>query len=269
LEAEWSAGSSGEAGREAHHVVLQDETTRDCAAFGQICAVGSNPCQPVSSTTAPQVDYLAPGSIPLPNPISVTATSAADSTKFSTANISVVAPLIVGITLSPGSTTVNSGSTAQFQASVTNTSNTTVNWTASAGTVSSSGLYTAPAVKANSTAVITATSSADSTKSATANISLIAPPAAKVALEVLYPPTNPHTQDYQSVQTYLMNNPAVTGANLAIEWGVIDQGPTANPQYNWSAVDALIVPWATAGKKVKHGTNKAAGKIEEKTRDKQ
>ena len=180
----------------------------------------------------------------------LTATSAADSTKFSTANISVVAPLIVGITLSPGSATVNSGSTAQFQASVTNTSNTTVNWTASAGTVSSSGLYTAPAVKANTTAVITATSGADSTKSASANISLIAPPAAKVALEVLYPPTNPHTQDYQSVQTYLMNNPAVTGANLAIEWGVIDQGPTANPQYNWSAVDALIVPWATAGKKV-------------------
>ena len=36
LEAEWSAGSSGEAGREAHHVVLQDETTGDCGAFGQL-----------------------------------------------------------------------------------------------------------------------------------------------------------------------------------------------------------------------------------------
>ena len=36
LEAGWSAGNSGEAGCEAHHVVLQDQTTRDCDAFGQL-----------------------------------------------------------------------------------------------------------------------------------------------------------------------------------------------------------------------------------------
>jgi len=50
-------------------------------AFGQICAVGSNPCQPVTSTTTSQVDYLAPGAIPSANPVSATAVSAADSTK--------------------------------------------------------------------------------------------------------------------------------------------------------------------------------------------
>jgi iron uptake system EfeUOB component EfeO/EfeM len=180
----------------------------------------------------------------------LTAVSAADSTKSAAASITLIAPLIVGITLSPVNTSVNSNATAQFQAAITNTSNTAVTWSASKGTVSSNGLYTAPAVKTNTTDVLIATSNADSTKSASANISLIAPPTAKVMLEVLYPPTNPRTQDFQSVQTYLMSNPAVTGGNLSVEWGMIDQGPTASTQYNWSAVDALIVPWATAGKKV-------------------
>jgi hypothetical protein len=178
----------------------------------------------------------------------VMVTSSADSTKSATANISLIAPLIA-ISLTPGTTNVNSGSTAQFQAAVTNTSNTGVTWTASTGSVSSAGLYTAPAIKSNTTAVVTATSVADSTKSATATVSLIAA-TPKVMLEVLYPPTNPHTSDFQAVQAYLMTNPAVTGGNLAVEWGMIDQGPSANPQYVWTAVDALIAPWAAAGKLV-------------------
>jgi hypothetical protein len=49
--------------------------------LGQICVVGSNPCQTVTSTTAAQVDFLAPGAIPSPNPVSATAVSAADSTR--------------------------------------------------------------------------------------------------------------------------------------------------------------------------------------------
>lgn len=175
-------------------------------------------------------------------------TSVADTSKSASANISVLAPL-VGITVSPTSESVNSGSTAQFQATVTGTSNTAVTWTVTAGTVSSSGLFTAPTVTSNTSVVVTATSVADSTKSASASVSVVAP-AANVALEVLYPPTNPHTTDFQSVQTYLMNNPVVTGGNLAVEWGMIDQGPTANPQYDWSALDAATAPWVAAGKKV-------------------
>jgi len=178
----------------------------------------------------------------------VTATSAADSTKSAVSTVTLIAPT-VAVTVTPPTTTVNSGATAQFQASVTNTSNTGVTWTASPGTVSSSGMYTAPVVKANTTALITATSTADSSKSASANVSLVAA-TPKVALQVLFPPINPRTSDYKAVQAYLMNNPAVTGANLSVEWGMIDQGPTANPQYVWTAVDALIAPWAAAGKKV-------------------
>lgn len=156
----------------------------------------------------------------------------------------------VGITISPTTATVASGATSQFTATVSNTSNTAVTWTASAGSVSSSGVFTAPTVTKNATVVLTATSVADSTKSASANISVVASVAGKVALEVLFPPTNPHTDDFKAVQTYLMSNPAVSGGNLAVEWGMIDQGPTANPQYDWSSIDDAIVPWAAAGKKV-------------------
>ena len=74
------------------------------ATLGQICAVGSNPCQIVTSTAASQVDYLAPGSIPSPNPVSVTAVSAADSTKSASAQITVINHVLVSVL--PGSVTL-------------------------------------------------------------------------------------------------------------------------------------------------------------------
>ena len=156
----------------------------------------------------------------------------------------------IAITLSPTTATVNSGATSQFQATVTNTSNTAVTWTVSAGTVSSSGLFTAPTVTKNTTVTLQATSVADSTKSASATISVVTAAAGKVSLEVLFPPTNVHSNDFQAVQTYLMNNPIVSGGNLAVEWGMIDNGPSASTQYDWSSIDSTIAPWAAAGKKV-------------------
>src|SRR6202049_621915 len=47
----------------------------------------------------------------------------------------------IGISISPGSATLSSGTTAQFQATVTNAANTAVTWIASAGTVSPRGLF--------------------------------------------------------------------------------------------------------------------------------
>jgi len=157
----------------------------------------------------------------------------------------------VAITVSPTTATVNSGATSQFQATVTNTSNTAVTWTVSAGTISSSGLFTAPTVSKNTTVSLTATSVADNTKSARATISVVASVTkGKVALEVLFPPTNTHSNDFKAVQTYLMSNPVVSGGNIAVEWGMIDQGPNASTQYDWSSIDDAIAPWVAAGKKV-------------------
>jgi hypothetical protein len=157
----------------------------------------------------------------------------------------------IGVTISPNTATVNSGATSQFQATVTNSSNTAVTWTASAGTVSSSGVFTAPTVTKNTTVVLTATSVADTTKSASANVSVVTAVATgKVSLEVLFPPTHPRQPYYSDVQTYLMHNPLVSGANIVVEWSSVDRGVGANPQYDWSATDSAVQEWIAAGKKV-------------------
>ena len=154
------------------------------------------------------------------------------------------------ISVSPTSISVNSDAKAQFSAIVSNSSNTSATWTASQGTVSSSGLFTAPTVTAETSVLVTATSVADSSKSATAVVSVSPSSSGKVSLEVLFPPTNPNTSDFKAVQQYLMSNPVVSGGNLTVEWGMIDQGPTTNPQYDWSSIDSEIIPWAATGKKV-------------------
>jgi hypothetical protein len=66
-------------------------------SLGQICVVGSSPCQRVSNGSALQVDYLVPGAIPQPNPVSVAATSAVDATRSATAQITVINHVLVSV----------------------------------------------------------------------------------------------------------------------------------------------------------------------------
>jgi beta-glucanase (GH16 family) len=93
---------------------------------------------------------------------------------------------VVAVAVTPATASTTTGATQQFTASVTGTSNTAVTWTASGigcsgiacGTISSSGLYTAPAtVPSSATVTITATSQSDPTKSASAAISIVPPQA--------------------------------------------------------------------------------------------
>jgi hypothetical protein len=72
-------------------------------------------------------------------------------------------------------------------------------------------------------------------------------------LFVLTPPTGPNAAngEYQGgIAADLLNNPAVCGADFQVHWNSIDQGPGANPQYNFSKTDAEIAPWLEAGKEV-------------------
>jgi len=103
---------------------------------------------------------------------SVTATSAADSTKSASATVTVSTP-VVAVSLSPGSASLSTGATQQFTAAVTGSSNTVVNWSATGGTISTGGLYTAPSTAGTFT--VTATSAADSTKSASASVIVSVP----------------------------------------------------------------------------------------------
>jgi hypothetical protein len=125
---------------------------------------------------------------------SITAT--ANGQPNTTVNLSILNPLLgliihmggtsaapppppVAISINPGGVSLNQGGTVQFTASVQNASNTGVVWSLNpaVGSVSANGFYQAPAgVSQNQNITISATSVQDSTKSAYATISLIAPP---------------------------------------------------------------------------------------------
>jgi hypothetical protein len=82
----------------------------------------------------------------------------------------------VAVSVSPNSASLAPGGTQQFSATVTESSNTAVTWSATGGTVSSSGLYTAGSTVGSY--AVTATSVADNSKSAPAAVTVsgAAPP---------------------------------------------------------------------------------------------
>jgi hypothetical protein len=113
----------------------------------------------------------------------VTATSVADPSKSGSASVTVTAapaptptptPTVTSITISPTSGSVTTGGKLQFSALLQGTvTNKSVTWTAALGTITSSGAYTAPAKAGSDT--VTATSVAETSKSASAGITVTAP----------------------------------------------------------------------------------------------
>src|SRR5262249_53390284 len=78
----------------------------------------------------------------------------------------------ISVAISPTSATLTSGTTQQFTATVSGTSNTAVTWSASLGTISSNGLFTAPTVTTTTSVTVTATSVADPMKKASATVTV-------------------------------------------------------------------------------------------------
>src|SRR5579864_5165176 len=85
----------------------------------------------------------------------VTATSVADTTKSASATVTVSD----SVSISPSASTIFTGATQQFQATVNGNTSSSVTWAvdgvnggnSSTGTISSSGLYTAPSQAGNHT----------------------------------------------------------------------------------------------------------------------
>lgn len=134
--------------------------------------------------------YKAPATMPRSSAVTITATSAADSTVSQSLVVTLASPPTPppsGPTISlSGATTVMLGATAQYSAVVTGSSDTAVTWSvdgivggnASVGTISAAGLYTAPgSVPSSSSKItITATSQADSSVSQSLTVTLTTPP---------------------------------------------------------------------------------------------
>ncbi len=96
----------------------------------------------------------------------------------------ISAPTIT-VSVSPSAASLKTGATQQFTATVTGTTNTAVTWSvnnvvggnATVGTISASGLYTAPATVPNPNQVtVTAASEANPSSTGSATVNIVAPP---------------------------------------------------------------------------------------------
>jgi hypothetical protein len=170
----------------------------------------------------------------------VTAQSVADPTFSASATVAVAggttgsggnSPLggsgsssgsVTAVVVTPSAAASVTGGTLPFTATVQGTpTNTSVNWTAQLGTITSAGQYTAPA-KAG-TDVVTATSVADSTKSASATVKVTATGASSTVTSVTVSPAT---------------TSAVTGGKVQFSASV--QGSASNKAVNWTAALGTI-----------------------------
>jgi hypothetical protein len=168
--------------------------------------------------------YSAPATAPNPPIVAVTATLLSDPTKSASATVTITSGGAVAISISPSSAQVGTGAQKQFSATVTGSSNTAVMWAISGigcagntcGTVSPTGLFTAPSVPPNPAFFsLIATSVADSTKSASASVTIV--PQVSITISPTSAKLAPSTSRQFSAQ--------VTGnANTSVSWSVAGSG---------------------------------------------
>lgn len=137
------------------------------------CSAGT--CGTISASGV----YTAPSAAPSPNSITVTATSFADTTKSGSATVTIGT---IGVSISPSTNVqVSAGASQTFAATVTGTSNQSVTWSVSGsgctgsacGSITSTGVYTAPSTLPSPAFVsVTATSQANTSATATVNVTL-------------------------------------------------------------------------------------------------
>jgi hypothetical protein len=154
------------------------------AASGQICVTASSPCQASSASNGGSVDYLAPTGLPSPNPVTITATSQASGAASAAASVTILAH--IGVSVQPTSASIGVTGNLQFTASVKGTGNPQVTWSITGagcgqagicGSIDSTGLFTAPPTLPSPASFdIVATSSADTSQSGTAMVTITVTP---------------------------------------------------------------------------------------------
>src|SRR5208283_2275762 len=159
--------------------------------------------------------YTAPSAITAFQSVTLTATDQANSNSSQTATINLYPPQ--ALVLSPLSTNLVGGQTQQFTAAVANVGPATVTWSlspAGVGSISSSGLYTAPAsVFTAQTVTLTALAANGSTAIATINLVPTATVSVTPATATLGPS---ESQQFTAVVAGTWNN--------AVNWSVLPAG---------------------------------------------
>lgn len=126
--------------------------------------------------------FTAPAGVPDPDTVTVTAVAHCDQTASVSHSVTITPPPQIVVLISPTNQTVNINATLQFTATVQNTSDTAVIWqvngvtggNSTAGTISTGGLFTAPAeVPTPATVTVTAVSHADPTRSGSTYVAIV------------------------------------------------------------------------------------------------
>ena len=162
--------------------------------------------------------YTAPALVPNPSMVAVEATSVADPSRRATAEVMIH----IRISIAPFSVSLAPGGTQTFSASVEGSANPAVTWSVngiaggdpSVGTITSAGVYTAPANPAAGSVEVTATSQSDPSQSASATVTLV------VGVSVTVAPLNP-TVVFGGSQAFTAT--VVGSSDTRVEWSVNNQ----------------------------------------------
>lgn len=158
--------------------------------------------------------YKAPTTVPSGGTATIRAVSHAQPNVFATCivNISLNPPNIATVTISPLTAAVQAGSSFTFTADVIGVTNTAVTWEVNGtaggdplnGTISQTGIYTAPStippLPVPYTVTVTAVSQAQPSKSASATVTLI--PANPLSVGITISPTSVPSLDTGSAVTF-------------------------------------------------------------------
>lgn len=170
------------------------------ATVGQVCLSGSGACVAPSAPISGSIFYFAPASPPSAGSVTLTAASHADSSRNASATIFFLeSPGGVSVVVSPAYAFIppstSTPSTQQFAAQVAGSGNGSVTWSVQSavsgagcagtacGSVTASGVYTAPSAAPSPNAIsVMATSVADPTKFGSATISISSGPVIEAIL---------------------------------------------------------------------------------------
>ncbi|MBZ5683812.1 MAG: beta-propeller fold lactonase family protein [Acidobacteriia bacterium] len=143
-------------------------------------------------------------------------------------------PVSVSITLTPSSANVIAGATQQFTATVSGSANTAVTWTVSGGgTVSSSGLYTAPSsLTTPATVTVKATAQADTSKSKSASVTI-------PAISATISPTTPSVI-LGATQLFTANVSNAT--DTSVTWSISTGAGAVDASGRYSAPSSFSTP---------------------------
>jgi hypothetical protein len=157
--------------------------------------------------------------------LTITSNSSINGTTAIGLSGTATAPQVVAVAVTPAGASINVGATLQFAASVTGSSDTAVTWTvsgsgcsgATCGTISSNGIYTAPVtVPSPATVTITATSVSDTSKFASAAVTIVSPVGTKYYLAPAAAGGNDSNSGTTSGAPWLTPNHAVNCGDVII-----------------------------------------------------